>query len=80
MEQHTFHLADLENLPEGACFSIEKTRTWADVMQQMQHLSGIPADQQVFWVFRPLYAHGPLRPVQGFIPSVRSPHNESDQW
>jgi hypothetical protein len=51
VEAEAFHLVNTDELPEDHCFKLDKTLTWSAVMQRIEALTGIPSDQQLYFLF-----------------------------
>lgn len=71
MEKNTFHAIDPEELPEECAFKVDKTDTWQAVLRKTEALSGIPAHEQMFWLFQRRDGGRTFRPVTAFLPGVR---------
>jgi hypothetical protein len=70
VEAEAFHLVNTDELPEDHTFKLDKTLTWAAVMQRIEQVTGIPADQQLYFFFAQQGHH--QRPAVPFFPQVSS--------
>jgi hypothetical protein len=71
VEMEAFHLMNPDELPEDHTLKLDKTLTWAAVMARIAALTGVPAEEQLYWVFGTRdYSQ---RPVLPFFPQVRPP-------
>jgi hypothetical protein len=71
VEKSTFHLIDHESFPAEGGFKIEKTRPWQDVIDRTYDISGIPGQNQTWWIFCK-NSDRTFRPTCGLLPQVRS--------
>lgn len=73
VETEAFHLANTDDLPEDHTFKLDKTLTWHAVMQRIEELTGIPAAQQVYFLF--VQQGQQHRPAIPLFPQVTFPLN-----
>lgn len=73
VERDAFHLIDRDELPEENTLKLEKTATWAEAMERIAEVSGVPAAKQLYWHWG-YRENGTYRPLEVLDPHVRGPH------
>ena len=68
VETEAFHLANTDELPEDHAFKLDKTLTWSAVMDRIEAVTGIPPEEQVYFLFAQQGPH--QRPSVPFFPQV----------
>jgi hypothetical protein len=81
VESEAFHLVNTEELPEDHCFKLDKTLTWSAVMNRIEALTGIPPEQQLYFLFAQHgHHHRPSVPVFPQVYITPSPCTHACAW
>jgi hypothetical protein len=71
VEKEAFHLVSTEELPDSHTFKLDKTKTWQDVVTEVERIAGVPAAEQLYFFFTER-RNSTQRPNLLFNPAVRS--------